>query len=141
MSGPNDVPSGDSFPRQQARTQRFTLGRPRGFTISPDGSRIVFLRSFAGDDPATGLWVLDLPEGRERLLFDPRGEDAGETNLPPEELARRERARERAGGVVAYSTDRAVTVAAFSFGGRLFVADLLNGASRELPAITPVFDP
>src|SRR6266542_4776596 len=135
------VLSGDSFPRQQARTQRFILGRPRAFTISPDGSRIVFLRSFAGDDPATGLWVLDLPGARERLLFDPREGDAGETDLPPEELARRERVRERAGGVVAYSTDRAVTLAAFSVGGRLFVADLLNGASRELPAVAPVFDP
>jgi len=135
------VLSGDSFPRQQARTQRFILGRPRAFTISPDGSRIVFLRSFAGDDPATGLWVLDLPGARERLVFDPRGRDAGETDLPPEELARRERVRERAGGVVAYSTDRAVTVAAFSVGGRLFVADLLSGGSHELPAVAPVFDP
>jgi dipeptidyl-peptidase 4 len=132
---------GDSFPRQQARTQRFILGRPRAFTISPDGSRIVFLRSFAGDDPAMGLWVLDLPEARERLVFDPRGRDASETDLPPEEIARRERVRERAGGVVAYSTNRAVTVAAFSVGGRLFVADLLNGESRELPAVAPVFDP
>lgn len=137
----DQVPLGVSFPRQQARTQRFILGRPRGFTVSPDGSRIVFLRSFAGDDSVTGLWVLDLPGARERLLFDPREGDAGETDLPPEELARRERVRERAGGVVAYSTDRAVTLAAFSVGGRLFVADLLNGASRELPAVAPVFDP
>src|SRR6266511_1515992 len=137
----DQVPLGVSFPRQQARTQRFILGRPRGFTVSPDGSRIVFLRSFAGDDSVTGLWVLDLPGARERLLFDPRAGDAGETDLPPEELARRERVRERAGGVVAYSTDRAVTLAAFSVGGRLFVADLLNGASRELPAVAPVFDP
>src|SRR6266540_2688429 len=137
----DQVPLGVSFPRQQARTQRFILGRPRGFTVSPDGSRIVFLRSFAGDDSVTGLWVLDLPGARERLLFDPREGDAGETDLPPEELARRERVRERAGGVVAYSTDRAVTVAAFSVGGRLFVADLLSGGSHELPAVAPVFDP
>jgi dipeptidyl-peptidase-4 len=101
----------------------------------------VFLRSFAGDDPLTGLWVLDLPGARERLLFDPRGGDATETDLPPEELARRERVRERAGGVVAYSTNRAVTVAAFSIGGKLFVADIVNGGSRELRAVAPVFDP
>lgn len=135
----SDETSGDTFPRQQARTQRFTLGRPRAFTISPDGSRIVFLRSSAGNDPVMGLWVLDLPGARERLVFDPR--DAAETDLPPEEVARRERARERAEGVVAYSTDRAVTVAAFSVGGRLFVADLLKGGSSELPAAVPVFDP
>jgi dipeptidyl-peptidase-4 len=140
-SSASDDPSRDSFPRQQARTQRFILGRPRDFTVSPDGSRIVFLRSFAGDDPLTGLWVLDLPGARERLVFDPRREDAREIDLPPEELARRERVRERAGGVVAYSTDRAVTVAAFSIGGKLFTADLVNGGSRELPAVGPVFDP
>lgn len=128
------------FPRQQARTQRFVLGPPRAFTISPDGSRIAFLRSFAGDDPTTGLWVLDLPEGRERLVFDPRGA-GNETDLPPEERARRERVRERAEGVVAYSTDRAATVAAFSVGGRLLVADFVEGATRELPAAVPAFDP
>jgi dipeptidyl-peptidase 4 len=131
----------DSFPRQQARTQRFSLGRPQAFTISPDGSRIAFLRSFAGDDPVMGLWVLDLPHARERLVFDPRDQGAGDTDVPPEELARRERARERAEGVVAYSTDRAVTAAAFSVGGRLFLADLVDGGARELRAVGPVFDP
>ena len=34
----------DSFPRQQARTQRFTLGAPRNLTVAPDGSRVAFLR-------------------------------------------------------------------------------------------------
>src|SRR2546423_14695254 len=96
-AGDDRVLNGDSFPKQQARTQRFLLGQPRGFTVSPDGSRIVFLRSFGGSESATGLWVLDLPGARERLLFDPRGGDAGESDLPPEELARRERVRERAG--------------------------------------------
>ena len=146
MPSPTSAPDGrapapDPFPRQQARTRRFTLGRPRRFTVSPDGSRVVFLRSLAGDDPLTALWVLDLPAGRERLVFDPREEGTGDQDLPVEELARRERARERAGGVVAYSTDRAVTVAAFTIGGRLFTADLVNGGSRELPVVAPVFDP
>jgi dipeptidyl-peptidase 4 len=127
----------DSFPRQQARTQRFTLGIPRTFTVSPDGARVVFLRSRAGDDPMNCLWVLDLAEVRERLIFEP----AGDGEIPPEEQALRERMRERAGGVVAYSTDRDVTVAAFTVGGKLFVTDLLNGGSRELPARAPVFDP
>ena len=139
--GPSVPSAGDSFPRQQARTQRFSLGRPRAFTVSPDGSRVAFLRSFAGDDPVMGLWVLDLPDARERLVFDAREGEADEADLPPEELARRERARERAEGVVAYSTDRAVTVAAFSVGGKLIVADLVRGGSRTLPAVEPVFDP
>ena len=46
----------ESFPRQQARTRRFTLGVPRSFRISPDGSRVAFLRSKTGTDPVTCLW-------------------------------------------------------------------------------------
>ena len=56
----------DSFPAQLARTQRFTLGVPRSFQISPDGGRVAFLRSRGGADPLTCLWVLDLADGRER---------------------------------------------------------------------------
>ncbi|MGH2662727.1 MAG: prolyl oligopeptidase family serine peptidase [Actinomycetota bacterium] len=130
----------ESFPRQEARTQRFSLGRPRSFTVAPDGSRVVFLRSAAGDDPVNALWVLDVEGGAERLVYHPSG--AGGGHLSAEELALRERARERGGGVVAYSTDRAVTTTAFSVGGKLHVADLSGGGARELPsAAEPVFDP
>lgn len=132
--------SRESFPRQEARTRRFSLGRPRSFTVAPDGSRVVFLRSAAGDDPVNALWVLDVDRGAERLVFDPTGAEGG--HLSAEELALRERARERGEGVVAYSTDRAVTVAAFSIDGRLHVADLSGSRARELPsAAEPVFDP
>ena len=132
-----------TFPRQYARTQRLTLGEPRTVTVSPDGQRVVFLRSAAGDDPVNCLWVLDVATGTERLVADPRvllGAD-DETDLPAEEKARRERTREGAGGVVAYATDRPVTVCSFALGGRLFVAGLLSGAARELTVHGPVFDP
>jgi dipeptidyl-peptidase-4 len=134
-----------TFPRQYARTQRLTLGEPRTITVSPDGKRVVFLRSAAGDDPVNCLWVLDIDTGTERLVADPRVllDDSGadHDDLPPEELARRERTREGAGGVVAYATDRAVTVVAFALAGRMFVAGLLSGTARELPVQGPVFDP
>ena len=45
-----DTVATDSFPRQQARTRRFTLGAPRSFQVSPDGCRVVFLRSKSGTD-------------------------------------------------------------------------------------------
>lgn len=60
-----------SFPRRYARTQRFTLGAPRAFTVSPDGSRVVFLRSPSGTDRANQLWVLDVAGGQERVAADP----------------------------------------------------------------------
>ncbi|HEY9439888.1 MAG TPA: S9 family peptidase, partial [Streptomyces sp.] len=60
-----------SFPRQQARTQRFTSGAPRAFTVSPDGTRVIFLRSASGTDRVNRLWVLDPLTGEERLAADP----------------------------------------------------------------------
>jgi dipeptidyl-peptidase-4 len=134
----------DSFPRQYARTQRLTLGEPRNVTVSPDGERAVFLRSRAGDDPVTCLWVQDLGAGTERLVADPLALlsiDGTEEDLPPEERARRERMREGAAGVTAYATDEQVTVTAFALAGRLFVGGLLSGAARELTVEGPVFDP
>src|SRR5439155_6941888 len=93
---------GDSFPRQFARTRRFTLGRPRGFFVAPDGSRVAFLRSPAGDDPTTSLWVFDVEERRERLVADASDLLAGGSEeLSAVERARRERTREQAGGIVA----------------------------------------
>ncbi|MBV9935786.1 MAG: DPP IV N-terminal domain-containing protein, partial [Actinobacteria bacterium] len=135
-------PPSESFPRRSARTQRFTLGRPRTFAVAADGSRVAFLRSKAGDDAVTCLWALDIPGGEERLIADPRALGArGDAELPPEERARRERAREGAGGVVAYSCDRALRMAAFALGGELFLADLTTGAVDGVVTPGPVNDP
>ena len=68
----------EEYPRQVARTRGFTLGAPRSFTVAPDGSRVVFLRSMAGDDPVSCLWVLDPETGEERCVFDPRQHGLGE---------------------------------------------------------------
>ena len=62
----------DTFPRQYARTQRLTLGEPRNVTVSPDGSRVIFLRSRGGSDAVNCLWVLDVSSGTERLVADPK---------------------------------------------------------------------
>jgi dipeptidyl-peptidase 4 len=130
-----------SFPRQNAITRHFTLGAPRDFTISRDGRRVLFLRSRAGDDPVTCLWSLDVGTGQERLLVDPHTLIDGEEQLPAVELARRERVREQAGGVVAYATDREVATIAFALSGRMFVADAASGQARELEVPGPVLDP
>ncbi|WP_030172768.1 S9 family peptidase [Spirillospora albida] len=131
-----------SYPRQSARTRRFTLGVPRAFQIAPDGSRAAFLRTRAGDDPVTCLWTLDTGTGEETCVADPAALAVpGEEDLPPEERARRERAREQAGGIVGYAADRELRQAVFTLAGRLYAADLGAGTVRELPARGPVFDP
>ncbi|MFI7109407.1 DPP IV N-terminal domain-containing protein [Nonomuraea sp. NPDC050227] len=131
----------ESFPRLSARTRRFTLGVPRGFTISPDGGRVVFLRTRSGTDPVTCLWELDTETHVERLVVDPRTLHADDENLPPEERARRERSREAAGGVVAYGADAALTRAAFALSGALYVVELASGETRRLETPGAVIDP
>jgi len=132
-----------SFPRQYARTQRFTLGVPRAFAIAPDATRIAFLRTKTGSDRATCLWTAEPGSGAETLVADPVDLLAGTAGeeLTVEEKARRERSRQGAAGIVDFATDRAVRLAAFSLSGRLFVADLAAGSVRELPAAAPVIDP
>jgi len=135
----------DSFPRQHARTQRLTLGEPRNFTVSPDGSRVVFARSAAGSDPVNMLWVLDLADGKniERCVFDPKAAVESSESVTPEEARRRERAREGAGGVVSYACDNDVTRAVTVLAGQVFLVDLATqavDAVSALPVAPGVFD-
>lgn len=131
-----------AFPRQYARTQRFTLGAPRAFRISPQCDRIAFLRSRSGTDRVSCLWCLDLDSTVERLVADPLallGSTAEE--LSPRELARRERRREGGAGIVGYATDAAVRLAVFALSDRIYVADLKGGKVREIASATRAIDP
>src|SRR5207249_1533751 len=131
-----------SVARQHARAQRFTLGLRRSLSVAGDGSRVAFLRSPGGEDPKTYLWVLDVETATERLVADPRTILGGaEEQLSEQEMARRERARETAAGIVAYAGDRDLRVAAFGLARRLLVADFVSSEVRELPVPGPVFDP
>ena len=132
----------ESFPRQQARTRRFTLGLPRSCQISPAGDRVAFLRSRGGDDPVNCLWVLDVATGAERLAADPAALGGGMA-LTKQEKGRRERVREQATGIVSFACDSALTLAAFVLAGQVFVADLTASgpAPRAIPARPGAFDP
>ncbi|MYQ77707.1 prolyl oligopeptidase family serine peptidase [Streptomyces sp. SID4923] len=134
-----------TFPLQQARTMRFTLGAPRAFTVSPDGGRVVYLRSGSGTDRSGQLWALDLDEAsgpRERLVADPQALLGGsQERLSAQERARRERSREGSSGIVGYALDGAAELAAFALSGKVYVADLGAGTARALPVPGPVIDP
>lgn len=135
-----------SYPQQEALTRRFRLGQPRAFTVAPDGSRVVFIRSAGGRDPRGSLWVAE-PDGSgglvERCVVDALtlGDETAE--LPAEERARRERMRETTTGITAYSTNGAVTRAAFSIDGALMIVDLVDATARPavLPSPAGVIDP
>jgi dipeptidyl-peptidase-4 len=145
----------DDFPRQLASTRRFTLGVPRAVTVSRDGGRVLFLRTRGGEDPVTCLWRLDLAEGtadggggRERVIADPMASwNFGPGDVPEAERVRRERARERAAGIVAYSADADCRTVVFALDGRLWVLRA-GGGPREpagvpepVPAAGAVTDP
>jgi dipeptidyl-peptidase-4 len=142
LAGPTDDLDGLSYPRLAARTRHFTFGAPRTISVSPDGERVVFVRSGGPTDKVHALWVLDVAHGTERLVADAAvllGDVAGE--LPAAERAMRERKREASEGIVAYATDDGCTVAVFPLAGRVFRADLRGGGVTELPVAGPALDP
>lgn len=137
-----EVGAPESFPRQSARTQRFTRGAPRAFTVTSNGQRVLFLRSRGGSDPVGCLWSLDVASRQERLIVDPRTLlQSDDEELSIAERARRERARESMAGIVGYSIDNDGRYATFPLSSRLWLADLHTGDVQELPAVTPVLDP
>ena len=131
-----------SFPRHSAKTQRFTLGAPRTFTLSPDGQRVLFVRSASGTDRIGRLFLYDLRTDVEELLVDPLHLLVdGEEQLSPEERARRERTRESAGGITSYSTDRDCKKVTFVLSGKLYLLELATKKISELATNGVVIDP
>jgi dipeptidyl-peptidase-4 len=127
-----------AFPGLVARTQGFTLGLPRRPVVSPDGARVLFLRSDGGEDKVGHLWAYDVAAGEERRLVDARalGAPAGE-ELPEREKARRERARDRSAGIGSYSIDASGRTAVFTLSGRLYAVDVATAEVTELAAREP----
>ena len=165
MSETNDVNDAiKHFPRLRARTLRFGCGAPRSAQTVGDGSRALFLRSDGPEDLVTALWLSwfdESGEHHETKLADPRellGAIADSEDVPAEEKARRERAREGGTGIVGYSADDDGNRIVFTINGRLFLTEIAwndeTGApephTRELagewldedPAMyTPVLNP
>ncbi|MCI1868750.1 S9 family peptidase [Bifidobacterium crudilactis] len=137
----NDVIS--DFPGKRARTLRFSLGAPRSAQVIGDGSRALFLRSDGPEDLATSLWISvfdEHGEHAEHLLADPRELLGGERReeIPAEERARRERAREGAEGIVSFSVDDAGDTVVFPLDGRLWAGRIGADADKVRIGEIPV---
>ncbi|HEY2411467.1 MAG TPA: DPP IV N-terminal domain-containing protein [Pirellulaceae bacterium] len=129
----------EDFLRQYAETYRFTLGRPRGAIVTPDGSAVLFLRSqprsFVQD-----LYEFDCQTGNERVLLTAEKILAGgEEKLSAEEKALRERLRLAAKGIARFdlSDDGAKVLVPLS--NRLFVIERASGKSAELKSASAAF--
>lgn len=134
------------YAANKARTTRFTCGAPRCATLLGDGERMLFLRSDGSEDTVTALWV-SVNNGTdavgEFMLADPRTllADADAEDVPAEERARRERARESGSGIVAYSVDDAGRTVLFTINGELFVCELgEDGVTAETRRLELTFD-
>ncbi|MEU4240166.1 prolyl oligopeptidase family serine peptidase [Actinoplanes sp. NPDC026619] len=127
-----------TFPGLLARTQQFRLGRPQRISLTPDGRRVLFLRSSGGEDPVRRLWQLDLETGAERLLADPL--TAGGTAPTAQERTRRERARDQGAGIVDYHFDHGVRAIAYTVSQELHLVDPWTGQGGRVPARAPLTD-
>ena len=66
---------------------------PQNLKVSPDGTRVTFLRGKETDQYQLDLWEYDIASKATRLLVDSKVLMPGEETLSDEEKARRERAR------------------------------------------------
>lgn len=135
----------DPFLALSARTGRFSYGAPRAVTFAADGSRLLALRSTGPEDPIERLWLLDLATRQEHLVADPTvllpGRTGDPADLPALERRLRERVRLWAPGIGSFAATADLSVAVFALDGRIFRTVTATGASTELTAVGPAFDP
>ncbi len=117
---------------------------PRGLQISPDGSRVTFLRARPDDQFQLDLWEYQLKDNSTRLLADSKKLEPNGEQLSDAEKARRERER-TAGlhGIVSYQWSPDGKQLLFPIGGKLYVYALAtpDAAPKLLDTGDNVIDP
>jgi dipeptidyl-peptidase-4 len=93
--------------------------------ISPDGSRVTFLRGKADNKNRLDLWAFDVATGKTEMLVDSNVVLPGEEVLSDAEKARRERARTASlSGIIEYQWSPDGKTLLFPLGGELYLYDL-----------------
>jgi dipeptidyl-peptidase-4 len=115
---------------------------PRGLKISPDGTRVTFLRAKADDQYQLDLWEYNLKDHSTRLLVDSKKLEPKAKELSDEEKARRERAR-TAGlkGIISYQWSPDGKALLFPVGGKLYLYDVASAQPHELATGDDPIDP
>lgn len=109
--------------------------RVRGLEISPDGSRITFLKGKEDNFRVLDLWQFDTKTGEETLLVDSKEiVGTGEETLSDEEKARRERRRIYEQGIVEYQWSKQGDKILFPINGDIYLYDLT--ADRSVIRVT-----
>lgn len=102
----------------------------KGVKISPDGSRVTFLQGKATDQDQQDLWEYHIADRQKRLLVDSRQLLDDEEVLDEVELARRERARIFAKGIIEYDWSPDGSALLFPLGGDLYYLELGSEPQR-----------
>jgi dipeptidyl-peptidase-4 len=106
---------------------------PRAVAISPDSSRVTFLKGKASDRLQMDLWEYHVDDDAVRLLVDSAALVEGAETLSEAEQARRERLRiVDQKGIVSYQFSPDGGSLLFPLSGDLFLYRLESGAVRQL---------
>jgi dipeptidyl-peptidase-4 len=119
------------FLRLYTESRGFTRGAPRGATVTPDGSAVVFLRSEARD-PKQSLYEMDVASGAVRVVLAPESLDSAPEHLTAEERARRERMRITASGFTAFALSKDGKTLVVTLSGKLYAVDRATGKAHVL---------
>ncbi len=107
-----------------------------GIKVTPDGSRITFLRGKTGASNRLDLWEYDLRERKSRLLIDCDSIDS-DVELTAEEKGRRERQRTAAlSGILEYDVAPDGHSLTFGCGGNLHYLPLTSAAASRIVRLT-----
>lgn len=110
------------------------LGGPtaKGVALSPDGKRVTYLKGKAEAANVQDLWAADVKGGEPYRLIDSTALSAGAKALSEAELARRERARVSARGIVEYSWDEEGRFILVPLDGDLYLDSVADGKVSRL---------
>jgi dipeptidyl-peptidase 4 len=96
-----------------------------GLKISPDGSRVTYLKGKADDKDRLDLWEYNIHDGQARVLVDSKALSPKQEKLSDEEIGRRERQRTAAlSGILEYTFAPAGDAVLFPLNGKLYYCQL-----------------
>lgn len=100
-----------------------TGSSPKSLTISPDGSRLLFLQAKEEDARQYDIWEHNLVHNTRRLLVDSKALHPNEESRSENELSFRERMRLFDNGIVGYDWSEDGKMILFSLGGLQYLLD------------------
>jgi dipeptidyl-peptidase 4 len=108
-----------------------------GLSISPDDTRVTYLRGKPDDKNRLDLWEFDIAAGTSRLLVDADVVAPAGKIIPHQEQLRRERQRTMAlSGILDYAFAASGDSMVFPLDGQLYYVDLRNTAGPPPESLT-----